>query len=74
MTSAKGVSLDGGMMNIRQEGWKELMVGTVFDIAMRLEYDEKVNEWAEIAYGLHVDYTAVLGSVEAFAARAIASH
>lgn len=28
----KGVSLDGGMVHIRGEGWKEMKVGTVFDV------------------------------------------
>ena len=43
----KGVSMDGGMVNVRDEGWKELKVGTVFDIDMRLEYDDQAKEWAE---------------------------
>lgn len=31
--SAKGVSLDGGMVHIRGEGWKEFKIGTVFALA-----------------------------------------
>lgn len=63
----KGISMDGGMVHIRQEGWKELKVGTVFDIEMHLEYDDKAEEWAEIAHGVNMVYTAVLGSPVEFA-------
>jgi len=35
--AVKGVSLDGGMVNIRGEGWRELKIGVVFDIATRFE-------------------------------------
>lgn len=33
----KGLSMDGGMVNIRGEGWKEFKVGTVYDITSQLE-------------------------------------
>src|SRR5260221_8152581 len=36
----KGVSMDGGMVNIRQQGWKEMKVGAIYDVALRLEYDQ----------------------------------
>jgi hypothetical protein len=32
----KGVSMDGGMVNIRDEGWRELKVGAVFDVKWRM--------------------------------------
>ena len=28
----KGISMDGGMVNVRGEGWKEIKVGAVFDV------------------------------------------
>lgn len=34
---AKGVSLDSGMVNTREDGWRELKAGVVFDIATRFE-------------------------------------
>ena len=58
----KGVSLDGGMVNIRGEGWRELKVGTVFDVELRLEQNPQTQEWDEMAHGVNVHYTAVLGS------------
>lgn len=63
----KGISMDGGMVHIREEGWKELKVGMVFDIEMRLEFDQRAKEWAEIAHGVNMDYTAVLGKPDEFA-------
>lgn len=33
----KGLSADGGMVNIRGDGWRELKVGATFDVEIRLE-------------------------------------
>lgn len=63
----KGISLDGGMINIREEGWKEFKVGTVFDVEQRLERDERTGELAERAHGVHMTYAAMLGTAEQFA-------
>lgn len=63
----KGVSMDGGMVNIRQEGWKEFKIGAIFDVEHRFERDELTNELVERAHGINVDYTAILGKVEQFA-------
>jgi hypothetical protein len=40
----KGVSMDGGMVNIRGEGWREMKVGTVFDVDLRLERNPQTGE------------------------------
>lgn len=58
----KGVSLDGGMVNVRDEGWKEFKVGGVTSLVP--PQDQAENEEA-ITYDPH--YTAVLGDVEQFA-------
>jgi hypothetical protein len=63
----KGVSMDGGMVNIRGEGWKEFKVGAVFDVEQRLERDPNTSELVEQAHGVNVAYAAVLGSVDRFA-------
>lgn len=63
----KGISLDGGMVNVRDEGWKEMKVGAIFDVEQRLERDPITGELVEQAHGVQVAYTAVLGSVEQFA-------
>lgn len=63
----KGVSLDGGMVHLREEGWKEMKVGTVFDIELRLERDPQTRELVEQPHGVNMAYTAVLGTVDEFA-------
>lgn len=63
----KGISLDGGMVNIRGEGWKEVKVGTVYDIELRLERDKDTQELLEMPHAVNIAYTAVLGDVQAFA-------
>lgn len=65
-TQRKAVSIDGGMVNIRAEGWKELKVGAVFDVEARLERDPHTQAWAEMAHGVNVHYTAVLGTKTEF--------
>jgi hypothetical protein len=62
----KGVSVDGGMVNIRGEGWRELKVGTPFDVEIRLERHPQTQELDEMAHGVNVHYTAVVGSKSEF--------
>lgn len=63
----KGISLDGGMVNIRGEGWKEFKVGTIFEVEQRWERDPKTGELRQVPHGMGMVYTAVLGSVSEFA-------
>jgi hypothetical protein len=63
----KGISMDGGMVNIRGEGWKEFKVGTVSDITQQPAIDLKTGEEIDQACAVHTRYTAVLGSVTDFA-------
>ena len=63
----KGVSLDGGMVNIRGEGWKEFKAGTVFDVAQRWVRDPHTGDMVAQPGATHIAYTAVLGDVTAFA-------
>ena len=63
----KGIGMDGGMVNIRGEGWKEMKVGAVYEVETRLERDPQTSELVERAHGVEVGYTAVLGSPDAFA-------
>jgi hypothetical protein len=62
----KAVSMDGGMVHIRGEGWRELKVGAVFDVEMRLERNPQTGQLDEMAHGVNVHYTAILGSKEQF--------
>lgn len=62
----KGVSMDGGMVNIRGEGWREVKVGTIFDVELRRERNPQTGELDEMAQGVNVHYTAILGTKEDF--------
>ncbi len=60
-----GVAMDGAMMNIRQEGWKEVKIGTVFELAVSPTPDVTTGELVELAQATHNSYVAHLGGPEA---------
>ena len=62
----KVVSMDGGFVNIRGQGWRELKVGALSDVEIRLERNPQTQDLDEMAHGINVQYTAVLGSKDAF--------
>ena len=66
-SQCQGISMDGGKVNLREEGWKEFKVGVVFDVAHRLEPDPVTAEVVEQAYGVNMGYRAVIGSAEQLA-------
>jgi hypothetical protein len=61
-----GVSMDGGMINIRTEGWKETKIGCVFEVETGLERDEQTGEEVEAGCATHLTYVAHLGEPETF--------
>ena len=62
-----GVSLDGGKMHIRGEGWKEFKLGTVYEVVVTPELDPETQEWVDQPHGVNMAYRAVLGSTDEFA-------
>lgn len=56
-----GVALDGALVNIRQEGWKEVKIGTVFEIAVAPTPDPTTGELMEFAHAVNNSYVAHLG-------------
>jgi len=62
----KAISMDGGMVNIRREGWKEVKVGVIGDIEQGPKWDPDIQEEVPEVHGVNVGYAAVLGSAEAF--------
>jgi hypothetical protein len=62
-----GVSLDGGKMHIRGEGWKEFKAGSIYDLIATPELDRETGEWVDQVHGVNMCYRAVLGTVEEFA-------
>jgi hypothetical protein len=67
-----GVALDGMMLHVRQEGWKELKLGAVFDIEVRLGKDAHTREPVPLAHAVHNSYVAYLGGPESFGEMAFA--
>lgn len=61
-----GVSMDGGTVHIREEGWKEFKVGAVFEIEPRMVRIPETDEWMESAQASHNSYVAHLGDAHAF--------
>jgi hypothetical protein len=61
-----GVSLDGGKMHIRGEGWKEFKAGTVFEVVATPSRDRATGDWVDEVHGVKMSYRAVLGSVADF--------
>lgn len=37
-----GVAMDGGMIHIRREGWKEFKVGSLFELEKKMAWDERI--------------------------------
>jgi len=62
----KGVSLDGGLVNLRGEGWKEIKVGAIDEVALPLQHDERTDEYIQMPPAQDLAYTAVLGDVAQF--------
>lgn len=58
----KALSMDGGMVNIRDEGWRELKVGAVFDVEKRLERNPQTQELDEMAHGINAINTPISGA------------
>jgi hypothetical protein len=56
-----GVSLDGGMIYLRQEGWKEFKVGCVFAVEVRPTFDKETQEWVDLPHAIANTYVAHLG-------------
>jgi len=62
----KGVAIDGSMIHIRGEGWKECKLGCVFDVEVHPTREVETNDFVERAHAVHTSYTAYLGGPEPF--------
>ena len=67
----KGVSMDGGMVNIRGEGWKEFKAGVVYDLGQQPGRDPQTGETVDQPCAEQARYTAVLGDVAQFSSCAL---
>jgi hypothetical protein len=59
-----GVAMDGAIIFIREEGWKEVKLGTVFDVTVRSTVDEKSGATESIAHAVNNRHVAHLGGPE----------
>lgn len=64
-----GVAMDGTMVHIREEGWKELKVGCVFDVAPRRQFDPHTQEEIELGSAINNSYVAHLGGPVVFGSK-----
>jgi hypothetical protein len=63
-----GVSMDGGMVYIFGEGWKELKVGSVFEVNVQPGVDRESKEPIAMPIAESLSYIAHLGGPTAFGA------
>ena len=61
-----GVGMDGTMIHVREEGWKELKVGCVFEVETHPMPDAITDEVTEVGRAVHNSYVAHLGGPEKF--------
>ena len=59
-----GVGMDGAMVHLREEGWKELKVGTLFAVAVSPTVDAATGEAVDLAHAVNSSYVAHLGGPE----------
>jgi hypothetical protein len=61
-----GVALDGAMVHLRAEGWKELKVGCVFDVELQPSREPQTGDKIEMGHAVNTSYVAHLGGPEVF--------
>lgn len=61
-----GVGLDGTKIHIREEGWKELKVGCLFDVVVYPTLDQQTRDMIDLAHAVNNSYVAHLGGPEVF--------
>lgn len=61
-----GVAMDGFMVRLCAEGWKEMKLGAVFELALRQERDVRTGERGPAAHAINVSYAAHLGGPDVF--------
>jgi hypothetical protein len=59
-----GVAMDGFILNLRQEGWKESKIASVYEVAVLPRQDEATGERVEVGHAVNLSYVAHLGGPE----------
>ena len=65
-TQRRGFSLDGWMVHVRGEGWKEVKTGVIYHLVQREVFDTRSGEPVEQATATEGSYVAHLGGPDAF--------
>jgi len=65
-TTRMGTAVDGAMMHIREEGWKEFKLGCVYDVEPETRVDERSGDSGEFGHAVHPSYVAHLGGPAVF--------
>ena len=58
--------MHGSIIHIRDEGWKELKIGCVFEVEVRPTRDRETGDWEDVAHAVNNSYRAHLGNPEHF--------
>ena len=61
-----GASMDGCMIYIRGEEWKELKCGCFFDVGWTKVFDPETKELVDVGHAANISYISHLGGPEAF--------
>lgn len=64
-----GAAMDGALVNIRSEGWKELKAGCVFELAQQTVIDPQTREATQQGQATQLTYVAHLGGPDEFGQR-----
>ena len=62
----KLAAMDGAMVHILDEGWKELKVGCIFDLEIQSTFGKESREWLDMAHATNNSYVAHLGGPEQY--------
>ena len=61
-----GVAVDGAMMNVLEEGWKEFKLGCVYQVVPQTQIDARTGDTGQFGHAAQASYVAHLGGPEAF--------
>ena len=61
-----GGALDGAMIHIRGEGWKEFKVGCIYDVELEERIDPLTGDRGEFGHAVRLSYVTHLGGPQAF--------
>ena len=56
-----GAAMDGFLLNIRQEGWKEGKLAVLYEVAVLPTVDKPTGETVEVAHAVNLSYVVHLG-------------